>query len=97
MAADQFTSEEKKSLVDAIKNAELNTSGEIRLHIENKCKEDVLDFTEYTQAFLNRAESDMDGLIFKMEQMEKTNDKKQVTLSSMKQSGSSRFLNKSGV
>jgi len=47
-------------------------------------KEDVLDFTEYTQAFLNRTEGDMDGLIFKMEQMEKTNDKKQVTLASMK-------------
>ena len=47
-------------------------------------KEDVLDFTEYTSAFLNRSESNMDGFIFKMEQMEKTNDKKQVSLSSMK-------------
>lgn len=47
-------------------------------------KEDVLDYTEYTSAFLNRAESNMDGLIFKMEQMEKTNDKKQVSLASMK-------------
>jgi len=47
-------------------------------------KEDVLDFTEYTSAFLNRSQSDMDGLIFKMEQMEKTNDKKQVSLASMK-------------
>jgi len=47
-------------------------------------KEDVLDFTEYTSAFLNRTQSNMDGLIFKMEQMEKTNDKKQVTLASMK-------------
>jgi DNA-binding transcriptional regulator GbsR (MarR family) len=47
-------------------------------------KEDVLDFTEYTSAFLNRHQSNMDGLIFKMEQMEKTNDKKQVSLLSMK-------------
>ncbi|WP_249111047.1 helix-turn-helix domain-containing protein [Nitrosopumilus sp. K4] len=47
-------------------------------------KEDVLDFTEYTSAFLNRSMSDMDGMIFKMEQMEKTNDKKQVSLASMK-------------
>ena len=47
-------------------------------------KEDVLDFTEYTSAFLNRHQSNMDGLIFKMEQMEKTNDKKQVSLASMK-------------
>jgi predicted transcriptional regulator len=47
-------------------------------------KEDVLDFTEYTAAFLNRSGNDMDGLIFKMEQMEKTNDKKQVSLGTMK-------------
>lgn len=47
-------------------------------------KEDVLDFTEYTNAFLNRSLGDMDGMIFKMEQMEKTNDKKQVSLASMK-------------
>jgi DNA-binding transcriptional ArsR family regulator len=47
-------------------------------------KEDVLDFTEYTNAFLNRTESNMDGLIFKMEQIEKTNDKKQVSLGTMK-------------
>lgn len=47
-------------------------------------KEDVLDFTEYTSAFLNRSMENMDGLIFKMEQMEKTNDKKQVSLGSMK-------------
>ena len=47
-------------------------------------KEDVLDFTEYTSAFLNRSQSNMDGFIFKMEQMEKTNDKKQVSLASMK-------------
>jgi uncharacterized membrane protein len=33
----------KQELVAAIKAAELNTSGEIRLHIENKCKEDVFD------------------------------------------------------
>ena len=47
-------------------------------------EEDVLDFTEYTSAFLNRHQSDMDGLIFKMEQMEKTNERKQVSLASMK-------------
>jgi uncharacterized membrane protein len=35
--------ERKAELVAAIKAAELNTSGEIRLHIEEKCKEDVLD------------------------------------------------------
>jgi len=43
MAADLFTEEQKNQIMDAIKAAELNTSGEIRVHIERKCKEDVLD------------------------------------------------------
>lgn len=44
MKADQFfNKEEKAQIVGAIKEAELNTSGEIRVHIETKCKADVLD------------------------------------------------------
>lgn len=43
MAKDLFTKEERKQITDAIKEAELNTSGEIRVHIEKKCPEDVLD------------------------------------------------------
>jgi uncharacterized membrane protein len=42
-AADFFTSEQKKQITDAIKQAELNTSGEIRVHFETTCKIDVLD------------------------------------------------------
>lgn len=38
-----FNHEEKASITNAIKQAELNTSGEIRVHIESKCKGDVLD------------------------------------------------------
>jgi len=38
-----FSQEQQKQITDAIKGAELNTSGEIRLHIESDCKEDVLD------------------------------------------------------
>lgn len=34
---------EKKEIVEAITQAELNTSGEIRVHIEKKCKIDPLD------------------------------------------------------
>ncbi len=41
--ANFFSSEEQKKIVEAIKQAELNTSGEIRLHLENRCKIDVLD------------------------------------------------------
>ncbi len=38
-----FTKEERDQIVAAIKEAELNTSGEIRVHIENKCPGEVLD------------------------------------------------------
>ena len=43
-----FTQEQKKLVTDAIKEAELNTSGEIRVHIESNCNEDVLDRAAYT-------------------------------------------------
>lgn len=43
MAEERFTEEEKEQIVEAIKNAERSTSGEIRVHIENHCKDDVLD------------------------------------------------------
>jgi uncharacterized membrane protein len=42
-----FSTEEKKQITDAIAQAELNTSGEIRLHVEGKCKIDVLDRAAY--------------------------------------------------
>ena len=38
-----FTKEEQQNIVAAIKEAELNTSGEIRVHIENHCKEAALE------------------------------------------------------
>ena len=43
MASKFFTSEQKQQIISAIKGAELNTSGEIRVHIENHCKKEVLD------------------------------------------------------
>jgi len=42
-----FTEEQKQQIVQAIKTAEKNTSGEIRVHIEKKCKEDVLDHAAF--------------------------------------------------
>ena len=42
-----FSIEEKEAITSAIKDAELNTSGEIRVHIERRCKEDVLDHATY--------------------------------------------------
>ena len=56
-AKDFFTKEQKEEITSAIKEAELNTSGEIRVHIENSFKGNVLD----------RASD-----IFKMLQMHKT-------------------------
>ncbi len=38
---------DKQMIVDAIKEAELNTSGEVRVHIESHCKGDVLDRAAY--------------------------------------------------
>lgn len=42
-----FTEENKLQIANAIRVAELNTSGEIRLHIEKHCKEEVLDRAAY--------------------------------------------------
>ena len=42
-----FTEENKLQIANAIRAAELNTSGEIRIHIEKFCKGDVLDQAAY--------------------------------------------------
>lgn len=42
-----FSTEQKKQITDAISKAELNTSGEIRLHVEGRCKVDILDRAAY--------------------------------------------------
>ena len=39
--------EEDKRVVEAIRQAELNTSGEIKVHIENRCKGDVEERSLY--------------------------------------------------
>lgn len=43
MAKHFFTETEQQQIIEAIKQAELNTSGEIRLHIEPKCDDDPYD------------------------------------------------------
>ena len=48
MSAEKYFSEENKLQIgNAIRVAETNTSGEIRVHIEKHCKEDVLDRAAY--------------------------------------------------
>ena len=43
----RFTEEQKLQIENAIRAAESNTSGEIRVHIEKHCKEEVLDRAAY--------------------------------------------------
>lgn len=40
---DVITEEQEKEIIEAIAQAEANTSGEIRVHIENNCPHDPLD------------------------------------------------------
>ena len=42
-----FSQEDEQSIKQAIMNAELDTSGEIRVHIENTCNGDVMDRAVY--------------------------------------------------
>jgi len=43
MAEKLFSIADRAIITDAIRNAEIETSGEIQVHIENHCKGDVLD------------------------------------------------------
>lgn len=65
MPKDTLTEAEKKSIVDAIREAELNTSGEIRVHLENHCKKDVLDRAAEVFATLHMHETELrNGVLF---------------------------------
>ncbi|KPK83824.1 MAG: hypothetical protein AMS27_11795 [Bacteroides sp. SM23_62_1] len=45
--SDFFSTEQKDQILDAIRQAELNTSGEIRIHLDKHCKGDVMDRAAY--------------------------------------------------
>ncbi len=47
MPQNLFTLVQQQEIIAAIKEAEKNTSGEIRVHIEKNCKEDVLDHAAF--------------------------------------------------
>ncbi len=54
MAKDKFDEAEKQRILDAVASAELNTSGEVRVHIESKCKDkNVLDRASQVFAHLD--------------------------------------------
>ena len=60
-----FSEAEKKQIVDAIKEAEMNTSGEIRLHVEGPCKGDVLDRAAYIFEKLGMQKTELrNGVLF---------------------------------
>jgi uncharacterized membrane protein len=60
-----FTAEQKKAMTDAIAQAELNTSGEIRIHIESECKIEVLDRAAEVFATLNMHKTALrNGVLF---------------------------------
>ena len=46
-AKELFTDELQKQVVAAIETAELNTSGEVRVHLDDNCKGEVLDRAAY--------------------------------------------------
>jgi len=62
-----FTKEEKIEIEKSIKTAELNTSGEIRVHIESKCTENELDRASYWFSELKMHKTDLrNGVLFYM-------------------------------
>lgn len=64
-AASFFSETQKQELVSAIKDAELNTSGEIRLHVELYCKEDVLDHAAFIFETLGMHKTELrNGVLF---------------------------------
>jgi len=66
MNALNFFSKEQKDLIkSAVQEAELNTSGEIRVHIDNKCKEDVMDRAAWWFAKLEMHKTELrNGVLF---------------------------------
>ncbi len=60
-----FSKEEKERIASAIREAELNTSGEIRVHIESRCREDVLDRAAFLFAKLKMHKTEKrNGVLF---------------------------------
>ena len=54
-----FTQDEEEEIKHAILNAELDTSGEIRVHVENTCQGDVLDRAAAVFKLLKMHETDL--------------------------------------
>lgn len=60
-----FTDQQRKQIEDAIRTAEKNTSGEIRVHLESKCPDDVLDRCAYLFGKLGMHKTELrNGVLF---------------------------------
>lgn len=62
-----FSNQEQNQIVEAIKQAELNTSGEIRVHVEETCNDDVLDRAAFVFSKLSMHKTQLrNGVLFYM-------------------------------
>jgi uncharacterized membrane protein len=60
-----FTEEQQKSIRQAIQEAEMNTSGEVRVHLESSCKEEVVDRAKHIFEKLKMHETEQrNGVLF---------------------------------
>lgn len=67
MATDKISTSDKEMIVAAIKAAEKETSGEIQVHIDNHCKEDVLDRAAFMFKTLKMHQTkERNGVLFYM-------------------------------
>ncbi len=64
-ARNYFNTEDKKDITLAIKNAELDTSGEIRIHVEDSCQGDSRDRAAFIFEKLNMQKTELrNGVLF---------------------------------
>lgn len=60
-----FSDEEQNLIIAAIREAEKQTSGEIKVHIEKVCEDDVLDRAKEVFGLLNMGKTnDQNGVLF---------------------------------
>jgi len=65
MAKHFFNKKEEEIILNAIKEAEKNTSGEIQIHVENRCKKETMDRATEVFAMLKMHKTKLrNGVLF---------------------------------
>lgn len=65
MARDFFSEEEKQRILAAVLEAEKSTSGEIQVHLENRCKKPVMErATEIFEVLKMHKTAERNGVLF---------------------------------